>query len=494
MARKPFSSYASDMSRCLQCLPLTAAMICALGGCAGAPDEPALPSKPRAAKSEPLAYADWGDPLRTLPIGEEQRARVCERAGDDPVRDLFCKEEPPAIGSLRDLQVALGLDPQKLGGVTGSALSGHSTSLSARSVSAINPRVILLRLAVPPANVEFVTLSFNRGDQFSELAVLDRGDQEFRFYLVRFAQACNASEHGCTPGDLLSAAIETDWQDVTLYDESSLANTVFDCAPCHQPDAAAPKLLRMHELEAPWTHWFYLNTDGGKALIDDYTAAKGTESIAGLPYDSIEYSSPGGLQLLVGSRNYYQPNMFDSETIEREVHDSAAVSGGNQPFDNSVPGTSETWRAAYERAQRGEVIPVPYHDVKVTDEAKLEQRSAAYQAYLSGELDRSELPDLRDVFPDDAQRLAEMGIGTEPGSSGEAVLIQACSMCHNERLDQSQSRARFRADLQGVSREEKEVAIARLGLPANDAHAMPPARLRTLSREARERAIAALKR
>jgi hypothetical protein len=80
------------------------------------------------------------------------------------------------------------------------------------------------------------------------------------------------------------------------------------------------------------------------------------------------------------------------------------------------------------------------------------------------------------------------------GLSGEAVLIEACSMCHNERLDQSVSRARFRADLRGLSRAEKDLAIARLSLPPNDVQAMPPARLRLLTFEARARAIEALRR
>jgi mono/diheme cytochrome c family protein len=137
---------------------------------------------------------------------------------------------------------------------------------------------------------------------------------------------------------------------------------------------------------------------------------------------------------------------------------------------------------------------VPYHDVKVTEPAKLERMTDAYQAFLRGELDRSELPDIRDVFPDDPVRLAEMGMATEPGLQGEAVLIQACSQCHNDKLDPSLSRARFRANLQGMSRAEKDLAIRRLLLPQNDIHAMPPARLRTLSAQARGRAIEALQR
>jgi hypothetical protein len=57
----------------------------------------------------------------------------------------------------------------------------------------------------------------------------------------------------------------------------------------------------------------------------------------------------------------------------------------------------------------------PYHDVKVSDPAKLARMTDAYRAYRRGELDRSLLPDIRDVLPDDPQRLAEMGLMTEPG-------------------------------------------------------------------------------
>jgi len=251
----------------------------------------------------------------------------------------------------------------------------------------------------------------------------------------------------------------------------------------------------MQELETPWTHWFFRSSEGGRALIADYIAAKGDETLAGLSREQIEGSHPGSLfmQALYGG-GYEQPNVFDSQAIEDEVRASAALRGGNQPFDNAIPGESATWREGYERSKRGEAITFPYHDVKVTDPAKLARMTDAYQAYRRGDLDRSDLPDIRDVLPDDPQRLAEMGILTEPGLSGEEVLLQACSTCHNARLDQDLSRARFRADLDGVSRAEKKLAIARLELPEDDPRAMPPPRLRRLTAEARKRAIEALRR
>lgn len=445
-----------------------------------------------------IAYADWGDPFESLLQGEEQTAQVCESGAQDLVRRVFCGDDPPEIGSLHDLQMAFGLDPLHLRGVGGSALTGHSTSLSKRSISAINPRVIMFQMVVDLLDenrgpIEFVTIAFNRGEQFAELATMN-AEREYHFYVVRFQQECNERPEGCLPGELLTEAIEHNWRNVTLYDEKSLENTILDCATCHQPNGpGTPRMFRMQEFDDPWTHWFFNSTEGGRALVADYTAAKGDESIAGLPRKEIGGVSPGGLETIVGGRDSNQPNKFNSEMIEKEITESAALEGGDQPIDNSIPGTSPTWQLAYEASRRGEFIPAPYHNVKVTDADKLARATEAYQAYRRGELAVEELPDFRDVFPDDHERLAQMGISTSPGLSGEEVLIQACSQCHNERLNQDQSRARFRADLVGMSRAEKDTAIARLMLPRNSVHAMPPARLRILSKEARTRAIEALR-
>jgi hypothetical protein len=195
-------------------------------------------------------------------------------------------------------------------------------------------------------------------------------------------------------------------------------------------------------------------------------------------------------QFLRFSGSGTQPHEFDSQLIEDEVRASAS----GQPMDNSVPGESATWRSLFDEARRGEAPTVPYHDVKVTDPGKLARATAAYRAFRNGEIDRTELPDVRDVFPDDETQLAEMGFLTTPDASGEAVLLEACSLCHNARLDQSLSRARFRADLVGVDRTERNEAIRRLRLPAEDPAAMPPPRLRSLSKTALLRAIEVLQR
>jgi hypothetical protein len=65
-----------------------------------------------------------------------------------------------------------------------------------------------------------------------------------------------------------------------------------------------------------------------------------------------------------------------------------------------------------------------------------------------------------------------------------------CQMCHNARLDPSQSRARFNVEqLDQMSRAEKDLAIARLQLRDDDRHLMPPRRFRELDAAERQRAI-----
>ena len=462
-------------------MALIVAALTAWCGCAAGDDDGA----PTPAVREP-------EPLR---VGKAQRKALCDRARPDVVSDVFCAGDGPTINSLAELRAALDLITVDGMAEEGFALTGHSTSLSARSVSAINPRMVYMR----PAGVrggEFISMAFTRGEQFAEFVVRNRATDELTFYLAVFTQPCNDAAGGCAPGDLLTEATESDWQGFDVYIEEDLVNTPLDCLVCHQSDGpGTPKILRMQEIDPPWNHWFFNLSDGGHAMIDDYLAAKGEEPFAGLAGDQVYQSNPG----LLSSTLYFagsgkQPNEFVSADIEREVRESAAARGGNQPMDNSVPGESATWNAIYERAKRGEAISVPYHDVKVTDPAKLALMTQAYTDYREGRLAREDLPDIRDVYPDDPTLLARMGFATEPGLEGKDLLLQACAQCHNDRLDQTVSRARFNIDLGSLSREQKELATARIMLPADHPGVMPPARLRTLSAEAKAELIDFLQR
>jgi len=446
---------------------------------------------------EPRSDADYVEPEPLL-HGKAQRKQLCARAHQDPISDLMCNGDPK-ITSFTDLRQALGLltglEPGRDTSYDfdGFALTAHSTSLVTRAVSAINPRIIFIR--PPRGDREMVMLAFARGEQFSEAIVRDRASGELIFYLTTFTQACNDAAGGCTPGDLLTEVADVGWRNVDVYDEQDLANTTLDCLPCHQPGGpGTTKILRMQEIDPPWSHWFYRYTNGGYALVEDHMAAKGEEAFVSIPGASLKISNPGLLSSTVRNAGGTQPNVFASADIEREVLESAAEEGGSQPYDNSIPGQSDTWNAIYARARRGEAIPVPYLDVKVTDPQKLDAMTQAYVDYRKGRLAREELPDIRDVFPDDPKRLARMGFATEPGLDGRGVLLQACSQCHNGKLDQTVSRSRFGVDLDTLGRKEKDRAIERLLLPADDPRHMPPARLRTLSDEAKQRLIDLLRR
>jgi len=102
----------------------------------------------------------------------------------------------------------------------------------------------------------FITMGFVRGEQFAEIIVSDRTTRELFFFLVAFQKACNAT-NSCTNGDLLTPAVESGWTSFTLYDEVDLQNTIVDCLHCHQTQGpGTQKILRMQELQNPWTHFF----------------------------------------------------------------------------------------------------------------------------------------------------------------------------------------------------------------------------------------------
>ena len=83
--------------------------------------------------------------------------------------------------------------------------------------------------------------------------------------------------------------------------------------------------------------------------------------------------------------------------------------------------------------------------------------------------------------------LPAMSIRPKPGLDGRGILVHMCSQCHNSRLDQTLSRARFNVmTLDAMSRQERDPAIARLQLADDDPLKMPPPRfLHALGRQPR---------
>src|SRR6476646_8766026 len=76
----------------------------------------------------------------SLPSGAAQLATVCARHSHDAVAARFCASSSPGIGSIVDLEHAVGLFDD---GPPQFALTGASTSLVSRVGSSSNPRAIL---------------------------------------------------------------------------------------------------------------------------------------------------------------------------------------------------------------------------------------------------------------------------------------------------------------------------------------------------------------
>lgn len=434
------------------------------------------------------------DPLSHLPKFEEQRLSMCARGRSNAIADVFCGgDEAPNITSLVELQEALRISftPGNTtnGAPPGFSLTANSSALATRTVSAINPRAVLVQEADERADGSFLSLAYVRGDHLVEMAVLPPdGTGSVALYLLVYEQECHATDAGCSFGERLTPATETGWTRWSIYDDVDLKGSTFDCLVCHQPGGInTPVMFRMQEFRNPWTHWLAAFGEGERALFTDYGRAHGPdETFAGIPPDLFVQSNPILVENFFKNSGGVEPNEFPSETIEEEVK----LSSPGQPEDNSVPGSSPTWDALYERAVNGEVGPPPYHDVKITDAAKLAEMTAAYRAFMAGDSD--ELPDIRDVIRDDA--LAKMSIRPKPGLDGRGIIVHMCAQCHNAKLDPELSRARFDAtNLDAMSREIKDAAITRLELTRDDRFKMPPTFLRELSAEERALVIETLR-
>jgi hypothetical protein len=336
----------------------------------------------------------------------------------------------------------------------------------------------------------FIALGFARGDQFVEMGVRAPNSDDLALYLLRYEQDCNAAKDGCSLADTLTPATESGWTRFSLYDDDDLQDTILDCRACHQPNGpGTPVQFRMQEFINPWTHWMAAFGDGENALFSDYKLAHAPdESYAAIPVDFLVAGNPIDVENFFKNSGGVEPSPFPSEIIESEVTASSPL----QPANNDKPGTSATWDALYERAVNGEVIPPPYHDVKITDSEKLARAAAGYKAFMRGDIGAAEFPDLRDVVAESS--FADLSWRPKPGLDGRGILIHMCSQCHNDRLDQTLSRAAFNPfHLDTLSRAEKDLAIDRLNRPAQDRFRMPPHLLRDLSDDERNTVIDVLR-
>ncbi|MEJ2669315.1 MAG: hypothetical protein P8077_03340 [Gammaproteobacteria bacterium] len=439
------------------------------------------------------------DALRNVPRGAEQLKIVCDRMASQGINNqvviAFCGDTPLTLTGIKDLQAALNLSFNANNGGNGRngnprfAITGHSSSLVMQFTNPINPRAVIASPGNTRGTGPFTAMGFVRGEQFAEIISAhfnpddpnDPKNGDLEFFLLNFEQACNATE-SCTKGDLLTESIEKNWTGYTLFHEEDLKNTVLDCRLCHQSGGpTTAKSMLMQELNNPWTHWFRSNRPAGNALMQTFmdTHAADTQ-FAGMPLYFVQNSDPARLEDVLannGFGNGFDTNTnrgrFNTRTIENEVTNSAPA----QPADNTVPGVSQEWQDLFQRNVNGEIIQIPYHDAFVTDPEKLTSMSTAYQQYTAGQI--TDLPDIRQAFKDDEQ-LREIGFRVAAGLDGRGIMVQACTQCHNQNLDQTISRAKLDVNLDLISIEEIQVAIERINLEEEHLRVMPPRRFRFL--------------
>jgi hypothetical protein len=420
--------------------------------------------------------------LGILPSREMQYERLCKTPHDDAFFKLICGGVRPNIPDLLSLLKLVGLDHD-----SAFALTGNSTSLVAKSVSALNPRIIVFPRVAPTLEQkdDYVIVGFVRGERFVEVTSRDVTTGEPNFYLLTFEQRCQY-DGTCDLASVLSEELEHDYSAYSIYAETDLENTSFDCLTCHRPGGfGTKKILRMQELSSPWLHWFpqrfVQRTDSDRLLSAQFVDIHGVDKqYGGVPITTIQNALDEGsgaqLEALIRAEGFGdQPNAFDPR-IEAE-----AKSGADSP----------TWLMQWTLAVQGQAITVPYPRADVTDEAKRMAATQSYKDVVTGAAARNSLLDIREVFSQDA--LEKLSFLPKAGADGDAVLLQMCSRCHDGRADPEIGRSKFNVlKLGEMSADEKQLAAQRIQEPDGSVKKMPPWRSGSLSPDALQAALTTL--
>jgi cytochrome c553 len=458
---------------------LAVALTAVLGACSdGAPPASPGPSSPWAN----LPQVTHAEPeLQALGTREQTLERICARNRGDSFATALCSgAQPPQLSDLRALLQLSGLGENRA-----FALTGNSTSLVAKSVSGINPRILVFpRIDSQRQRPDDMTaVGFVRGEQFVELASRDPVSGDLNFYLLSFEQPCSYQAQGCDLASLLTEEIEHGWTAYSVYDQQDLEGTSFDCLSCHQPKGhGTARILRMQELASPWMHWFpqrfVQQTESDRLLTAQFAATHQLDAqYGGIPLPAIvnalDEGSGAQLEALLRAEGFAdQPNPFDGQ-IAKEMN----------------AGSSPTWQARFDAHLRGEAIAVPYPLVDVTDAAKRDAASQSYLAVVQARAARETLLDIRNVFSDDAS--AKLSFVPRGAADGKTVLLQMCSRCHDGRGNPALSKNQFNVlKLADMTRAIKDLAITRIN--ETGLKRMPPPRSGTLTSESIQAAIGEL--
>jgi len=427
--------------------------------------------------------------------GPAQTAVACARGAADPVARALCASPSPAVGGLSDLYRVLGLAPAA--GRDRMAVTTHSLGLAARTVSALNPRVVVFPRYSPLDEQRIAAVAFSRGEPFVEMVGYDAAANDFNFYLLAFQPGC---ADGCTPADLMTERLEGGWTGWTLYADHDLEDTPLDCTSCHRPDGAgARRRLLMRQVDGPWMHWGDFRgvtppttcTDaaGATTVVDGTIAADGADLLRQI--DGAD-GRHGGVAVadLIAAQSGYDLSSF--------LYYAAGLADGSGdipcqppdcPFSEPAPFPSEqilcdrllTGRAdgaggawdLYRAAARAQGLPAPYFDPDVVDPSVRAVVAVDFPAFVTAGDDA--FTRLSSVINSDTARA--IGFVPDETQPADAILRTMCARCHDDHTDKQLARSRFNAvALDRLDAAGAAEIVRRISLPRTSPDRMPPLR------------------
>jgi hypothetical protein len=430
--------------------------------------------------------AKW---LARVGIGPTQTAAACARGAADPVARALCRSPAPAIGGLDDLYQAL-----KLTVADGrlAAVATQSLGLSARTVSALNPRTIVFPRTSPLDENGTLAVAFSRGEPFVEMVGYDLATNDFNFYLLAFEAR-----------GLLSENIETGWAGWTLYTDHDLQDTPLDCTSCHRPEGpGARRRLLMRQFAYPWLHWGDFRglsppvtcTDdtGASTLVDMGIEGDGADLLRAIDGELGRHGGIPVADLLIARSGYDLSSFLLNASATADGIDDAPCSPPDCRFSEPHPfpsqdvlcdqlrhgradGPGGPWARYRERASaRG--IPVPFFAHDLLDPGVRATTAADFDAFIARAAAGGDaFTHLSSLVGDDVARA--IGFLPEETDAVPALLATMCSRCHGPGTDPSLARARFDAiALDRLDAATARRALERIALPRTSPDRMPPLR------------------
>ena len=378
-------------------------------------------------------------------------------------------------------------------------MATHSLGLSARTVSALNPRTFVFPRYSPLDENQIAAVAFSRGEPFVELVGYDPAANDFNFYLLAFEPAVRG-------GELLTERIETGWTGWTLYADRDLEDTPLDCTSCHRPDGpGAPRRLLMRQESGPWMHWGDFRGVSPPTACTDETGAITIEQgeIVADGADLLrQVDGPlgrhGGVAVadLVGAQSGYDLSSF--------IFYVAGYADGigdvpclppDCPFSEPHPflsqevlcdrlrlGRADGAGGAWAR-YRGDVLirgfPVPYFEPDILDPSVRATVAANFAAFVAapppGQQGGDAFTKASGLIGADAARA--IGFLPDEGDSAAAILTKMCVRCHGASNDGRLARSRFNAAaLDSLDGAVARKILERIALPRTSPERMPPLR------------------